>query len=408
MQTLGPFEPQPHLAVAVSGGPDSRALALLAAHWAQARQGRITALVIDHGLRPESADEMRQTLAWLHALLLPAEGLRVEVAPGNRQAQARTARYGALTGWCREQGVLHLLLGHHRDDQQETFWQRLARGSGVEGLSGMSALAYRREVRLLRPLLGLSKAELVDFLTQAGHAWITDLSNASEAYQRNRLRRIMPLLEAEGLIPERLEATTQRLGRTAAYVRQQTARFLAMHGGLSEAGYGWMETTAWRAAAPEIAERALRAMLASVRGRDAMPRFEEVARLAEAMRLADFRGTTLHGCRVIPHAASGRCYVLRELEAAPLALCPATQRWDARYEAQGPEGYLLRALGAEGLKQLCTEGFCVPKEFPAALLHRLPSVWQLERCVAVPHIGYGASFADTGVSVRFAPRKALC
>lgn len=409
MELLGPFEPQPHLALSVSGGPDSRALALLSVQWAQAHRARVTALVVDHSLRPESRQEAVDTRHWLQSLPVACEVLHVEVATqGNLQTNARNARYDALTAWCKTHGVLHLLLGHHLDDQQETFLQRLARGSGVEGLSSMATCAYREDVRLLRPLLGITKAQLVDFLTENNVPWITDASNASEAYQRNRLRRATPLLEAEGLTPERVMATRQRLGRTASYIQQQQAIFLARYAGLSIAGYGWIETGAWCAAHPEVADRALRAVLTSVRGRDTVPRFEEVARLADAMRADDFRGATLHGCRVISHLSSACFYILREAEAAQIDLRSQPQRWDARFDVSGPTYYRLRCLASDGLKQLRTEGFSVPERFPVALLHRLPSLWQLERCVAVPHIQYGAALGDTGICLRFAPRKPLC
>nr|WP_083901585.1 tRNA lysidine(34) synthetase TilS [Azospirillum sp. B4] len=122
MAPLGPFETAPVLAVGVSGGRDSLALTLLAHRWAQARGGRIQAFTVDHALRPESAAEAAQVARWLaargidHAILTwegpkPATGL---------QAAARQARYALLAAACRERGILHLCLAHHREDQAET------------------------------------------------------------------------------------------------------------------------------------------------------------------------------------------------------------------------------------------------------------------------------------------------
>ena len=114
MQPLGPFEPAPRIAVAVSGGPDSLALCLLAERWARARGGTVAALTVDHGLRPESGAEAAQVKRWLAARAIAQRTLRWTSAPrsGATQAEARAARFALLTGWCRRAGVFHLLLGH--------------------------------------------------------------------------------------------------------------------------------------------------------------------------------------------------------------------------------------------------------------------------------------------------------
>src|SRR5712692_9076186 len=132
MAGLGPFEARPRLAVAVSGGPDSLALAILCHRWAAARGGEAFALSVDHRLRPESAAEVRQVRRWLRALGIPHHVL-VWKRPGARpssalQAAARAARYGLLAQWCSRRGVLHLALAHHAGDQAETVLMRLARG----------------------------------------------------------------------------------------------------------------------------------------------------------------------------------------------------------------------------------------------------------------------------------------
>ena len=164
MARFGPFEPKPRLAVAVSGGADSLALALLADRWARAQGGRITAVTVDHALRPEAAAEARQVGRWLKAAKIrhvtlrwtppaPLKKLAGGTRPANLQSAARDARYQLLTGWCRDHAVLHLLLAHHRDDQAETLLLRLARGSGLDGLAAMAPLVERASLRLLRPLL---------------------------------------------------------------------------------------------------------------------------------------------------------------------------------------------------------------------------------------------------------------
>jgi tRNA(Ile)-lysidine synthase len=408
---MRPFEASPHLAVAVSGGSDSRALVLLAHRWVQEQGGSVTALVVDHGVRPESLGEAEATCQWLQDKGIQAVLLPVTVSPqGNRQQNARHARYDAMTQWCRSNGVLHLLFGHHHDDQLETLLQRLIRGSGVDGLSAMAPVSYRADIRILRPLLGMSKNKLQAFLRDMNERWIEDASNASAAFLRNRLRSLTPVLAEEGLLPERLRETTLRLARTRHFIQQETAQFLARFGGLHPAGFGWLNATTLHEAPMEIGLRGLRQMLATVRGKDAMPRYHEVHRLYEAMREAGFAGATLHGCRVLPAPRLHRVFILREQHAQEERL-PHDQdgRWDERFRVHASQtGLSLATLGAKGLKQVRQNMPNLSENLPAALLHALPSLWQLERCVSVPHIDYGAQRAETGVLLRFAPRKPLC
>ena len=172
IEALGPFEQRPRLAVAVSGGPDSLCLCLLAAGWAAARGGAVSALIVDHGLRPEAAAEARQVAAWLRARRIDHHVLRwagAKPATGI-QAAAREARYRLLGDWCRAAGVLHLLLGHHLDDQAETVALRQARQSGAEGLAGMAAVRELAGLRLLRPFLTVPKTRLLATLEGAGPA----------------------------------------------------------------------------------------------------------------------------------------------------------------------------------------------------------------------------------------------
>src|SRR5439155_24846109 len=122
LDAIGGFEARPLIAVAVSGGPDSMALAILADRWAQQRGGQAWALTIDHRLRPESAAETRMAGDWLAARAIPHEvlvGRGAKPASGIQEA-ARAARYRLLAAWCRERGCLHLLTAHHREDQAET------------------------------------------------------------------------------------------------------------------------------------------------------------------------------------------------------------------------------------------------------------------------------------------------
>lgn len=190
MAPFGPFERQPVIAVAVSGGRDSLALGLLAEAWARERGGRVVGLIVDHGLRPESAAEAATTEMTLREHGCEADILRwSDPKPGSGlQQAARAARYRLLRQACRRRGILHLLVAHHADDQAETVTMRALRLSGPDGLAGMSAVVELPEVRLLRPLLGVARARLEATLIALGVPWLDDPSNIDLRFERARLR----------------------------------------------------------------------------------------------------------------------------------------------------------------------------------------------------------------------------
>ncbi|MDE2619365.1 MAG: tRNA lysidine(34) synthetase TilS [Sphingomonadales bacterium] len=175
------------LALAVSGGPDSLALLLLA-H--AARPGDVEAATVDHGLRPAAAAEAATVGAICAALGVPHRTLTVTVPPGNVQSAARAARYAALAGWMADHGLAALLTAHHADDQAETLLLRLNRASGVAGLAGVRAngLVPGSRLPLLRPLLGWRRAELGAVVAAAGLTAADDPSNTDPRFDRARLR----------------------------------------------------------------------------------------------------------------------------------------------------------------------------------------------------------------------------
>lgn len=180
------------LGVAVSGGPDSMALLLLAA---AARPGKIEAATVDHGLRPESAAEARLVHELCTKLGVRHETLRVDVPPaGNLQAAARASRYEALGSWLWDRQLAALATAHHLDDQAETLLMRLNRGSGVAGLAGVRAsgrIPTQDGGRLVRPLLAWHRAELQAICDAAGVQAVADPSNLDPRFDRARLRQAL-------------------------------------------------------------------------------------------------------------------------------------------------------------------------------------------------------------------------
>ena len=196
--------PGQRLAVGTSGGVDStvllRALCVLGFE--------AVAVYVHHGLRAEADDEAAFVAAMAQEAGAEALVVRAPVGPGNRQGEARRARYAALADAARQSSCAVVAVGHTATDQAETVLMALVRGAGLRGLSGMAprrrlgaALAGEKggALSLVRPLLWATRAEVEAEARARGWAWRDDASNATDAYRRNRLRHhVLPLLDAEG------------------------------------------------------------------------------------------------------------------------------------------------------------------------------------------------------------------
>jgi tRNA(Ile)-lysidine synthase len=419
MAAVGPFEPCPTLAVAVSGGADSLALALLADRWARARSGGIVALTVDHRLRPESAAEAAQVGAWLEV-----RGIRHEILVWegpypihDLQAAARAARYRLLGDWCRRAGTLHLLTAHHQDDQAETLILRLGRGSGLAGLAGMAPIVEDGHYRLVRPLLPVPATRLRTTLTALDQVWVEDPSNRNPAFARVRVRAQMPTGLAEaGLTPRRLAETSRHLARARTVLEQLVERALAAGVALHPAGFALVDPRPLAAAPEEIGLRALASVIATIGGEEFPPRFDRLERAAAALYGDGLGGgRTLGGCRILPWR--GRVLVLRELAAVepsmPLPEAGGTLEWDHRFLIEVPAGcmqggFRVAALGVEGAARMrgIVEAPGTPY-LPSSVRPSLPALWREGTLVGVPHLGWMRAGAEIGAAIRFRPTRSL-
>lgn len=184
-------------AIGVSGGADSVALLTLAVARADLR---CHAVHLDHETRgDESAGDARFVQELCASIGVPCTvETRSAVQatfdgelPRNTSARYRAVRHHLFRTVCAEAGLSGVLLAHHADDQAETIFQRLLRGSGPAGLTGMRTRSSVKGLTIIRPLLGVPGRMLRDYLRAAGRSWREDASNASPAYQRNRVRGLL-------------------------------------------------------------------------------------------------------------------------------------------------------------------------------------------------------------------------
>lgn len=415
---LAPFESAPTLCIAVSGGADSMALTLLAHHWASKRHGKIIALTVDHRLRSESRREAEQVHAWLTQRNIEHHILTwdFEVEETNTQASARAARYQLLTDWCITHGILHLLTAHHQDDQAETILQRLARGSGLEGLCGISPLSYVNGTRLLRPLLSVPKAMLKTYLKQSNQPWVEDPSNADTHYDRNKLRVALHTLEDAETLSARVNTSVTILQdhKTLWHHLLTNAAIVSTH--IYPEGYAEIHLVKLASYDDIIRTQLFKRVIMVVSGATTPPRQENIQQHMPLLQLKTPDTTrTLHGC--ILHKNGNYMRISREPAAlqGPIPAISGISRWDSRfnlyYEAsdEGTDTSLTwRALGADGLRLWKEQSNSNILPYPASVMVTFPALWMLDTLLAIPHIRWVAqSQVKSTHHVTFRPKRTL-
>ena len=390
MRRLGPFEPSPALAAAVSGGADSMALAILSRDWAAERGGSSRAFVVDHGLRRESSDEARMTVVRLSQLGIPASVLTLkDLTHGSALAKrARVMRYLALTRACRDIGVLHLLLGHHIADQAETLAMRVLQGSMTNGLAAMPALSETTGVRLIRPLLAIEPSLLRRFLEARDVGWIEDPSNHDVRATRNRMRHRLGGDWQRGM---ELPRALSRAGELRSHEEMRDATELAVRATIRPEGFAVLSPG-------RISVGALRRLLRAIGGQAYAPSEGQVYELA-----AQPGPATVAGVRIMHAGRLGPGLLLVREEAAvmqPLDALPGGL-WDNRFRLFSKtalaSGAMIGKLGDDAAR------FRRVSDLPSVVLRTLPAIRLGKVLGAVPHLGYAVGENDTAMTIMFAP-----
>lgn len=418
MNILGPWEPAPRLAAGVSGGADSTALALLASDWVRRRGGSLLALIVDHGLRPDSGAEAAVTTKRMAANAIPARVLRIQgLAHGAGLAErARDARYKVLARACMEADILHLLTGHHAADQAETLMIRALGGSASRGLAGMAALTETARLRLVRPLLTIPPGDLRQFLGTRGVDWVEDPSNASRTALRSRMRILRGDPGGTGAGTAALSAAAGSAGISRAAQDARIAGVLARRAVIRPEGFALLS-------ALPIDPDALGALMGLVSGTPYGPPPARVAALAR-----DLVPTTLGGVRLLPAGRFGRGLINQCDHSASNALCgegPSSARalmmvreerrmappvparigqiWDGRFRIAAADGLPPDAtIGSVGDDAARLRRF---SPLPGVVLRTLPAIRTRNSLVMVPHLVYPDLITCLTVRLVFEPAR---
>jgi tRNA(Ile)-lysidine synthase len=403
------------VAIGVSGGGDSMALALLAADFFKS----VTFLSVDHGLRAEAASETKQVKAWLadtsgtHVILTHAG-----VTPSSEGIQdwARHLRYALMEGWCKENGVEALFLAHHQGDQAETVLMRLMRGSGVDGLSGMrevsSSLIEPEGPNLYRPLLEVPKAQLLDYLNSKNQPWIEDPSNKNERFKRIQAREwLNGLPDSEQLIP-RFSETASRFGRVKDLLDKLVDD--AIKGGVdqNDNGTACFKKETLANLNEELGLRLLSRLVRAIGGNEYPARMEKLLRLYNAILSDGFTAATLGGVQFLNNKSA--ILAFREVAdcEGKVELKPhQTTFWDGRFlatlEGKQKGNYHIGALEQKGWEQLIK---IKPEVKESTLPHiarlSLATIWVKNEVIAVPSLDF-LKEGGVSLSLRFRPRNPL-
>ncbi len=413
---LAPLAGMPAVALAVSGGADSTCLLWLAADWLKRRRAAdapapdIVVFTVDHGLRPEACAEAEAVLSLCSRLGLPAELLTWSPPSDltNLQAEARRARYALLGAAMARRGIEALATAHHRDDQIETFLDRLTRGSGVHGLSAMrpDAADGPGGLRILRPFLSVPGGRLRATLAVAGIAHSDDPSNENPKFKRVRLRRLMASLGNEGLDPDRLLATVQRMASAAEALDAWGSQVLKQHFFQHPAGPGRLARSALATLPAEVRLRLLQRVLGHIGGEDYPPRFERLERLDTVLFSSGTSRQTLARCVIAADPVSIAFWREpgRQSSEAVDIQPGGSLLWDGRFRLSlsaaadalhiGPAGGLLSGLDRD-----------LRAGFPAEAFVRSPVLVSASAADDTPAVVPGFSPLPSGVSLAHLPLR---
>jgi tRNA(Ile)-lysidine synthase len=368
-----------HVAVAVSGGSDSMALLRLCGSLALVHGTSLTALTVDHGLRPESEAEADRVGRWSAAAGIEHVKLRWQ---GNKpatglQAAAREARYDLLAGWCAGNGLDAIFTGHTLDDQAETVVMRSRRSQSPHSLASIWPEMVWQGVPVVRPLIGVTRTVLRQYLQAIGQPWIDDPSNENEKFERVRVRR---MLASTGI-----EALANRAATAQSQVRALTAQgedWLSKFADQSSLGFLALDRDKFAELTLLVRCEVLRRALAYVSPSTRVP-LADVERLAQWVVQPEFGGQQRRTLAGTLFAKRQRhILVAREwARISSLGIVPESGRlpWDGRFGITAPPGSHVEPAGKN-------TAFARPKEIPTYIFAGLPVVTVEGRKPVLPHL----------------------
>lgn len=371
-------------AIAVSGGSDSLALSVLAKLYSLENDNHFVALIIDHKLRKESANEAKKTYKDLTKNKIKAKILTYqgEKFSSNIQKKARDLRYDLFEKYCKKNKIKFLIIAHHQDDLIENFYIRLIRGSGIKGLTSLQNIfEYNKNFYLLRPLLNFNKEELSVITKNSYSSWIEDPSNQNNKFLRVRIRKMQKKLQKEGFDPKRIIKTIENLNTAKDslefYIFKSEKKYLKFH----KEGYAILKSSIFKNEAQEVIFRVIIKAIHFVSGEYYPPRSDSLKNLIKNLSSKIFKSSTLGGC-LIEKNKNVISFFREDRNIAVEILNKKKQKknWDDRFlvynNSDIQQKFFVKKLGNNGIEYLKKNKFNDYRNvIPAHAKKTLPSFW---------------------------------
>ncbi|WP_247716857.1 tRNA lysidine(34) synthetase TilS [Gymnodinialimonas ceratoperidinii] len=379
---LGPDFPS-KIALAVSGGGDSMTMLALAHEWSRSFGVALHVVTVDHGLRPESRAEAALVAEECATLGHPHSVLNWQWdGQGNLQDAARRARLRLIGDWRGK--IAHVLLAHTQDDQAETLLMRLARGSGVEGLSAMAPTRDMGGWQIVRPLLSERRATLRHHIDVLKVPYVDDPTNEDDSYERVRMRKAISALDLDVTV---LSDTADRMARAREALAARAADVARTCVTETEFGELLIDRDRFATVERDTQLRLLAAAVQWITGASYRPRAKALDLLLD--RALGGAGGTLQGAEL---RVTKMCLqILREFSPLQhvLQAAPEARLWDGRWRiiGTGLDGANVRALGPEGWAQMPKE--TVSKGLSHSVAVTLPALFKDGELVGFAPASYG-------------------
>ena len=385
--------PEGDVGVAVSGGSDSLALLHLGADWAQKNRRTLKVATIDHRLRPESIAESQYVKKISTRLSIEHTTLTwLEKPSGNIQKLARDARHRLLQNWSTEKNLSVVLLGHTLEDNAETIMIRLIRGSGVDGLVGISQYKKINNLVIFRPLLQIKREELRTYLIDKKISWIDDPSNFDERFQRVKVRKLMPHLADLGLTISKINGFAEHMKRVKVALDSEVINFAISN--VEQKFWGDLEIRqdAFIELPNEFQLRLLSLSLRWISGNFYRPRFKSLKILLDLIiKHQSIAGFTLMGCLV--KCRRRKIVFTREFSAIPKRqkICKTTfvwdKKWNVRVDKSKINHFMVGPLGKDGVSQIKKENIV---DIPFYALNSSIALFENGDVKCVPMLSFGS------------------
>ena len=288
------------LAVAVSGGPDSLALAYLTKCYSLKNKIKVKYFIVNHKLRKEATSEAEIVKKILRKIDIQCTVLNWngKKPSKNIQATARDKRYSLLANECKKNNIKYLLLGHHLNDFFENFLIRIVRGSGLNGLISLGKnTKYRgQDLNVIRPLLNLEKKDLLYVSKEVFSFFVKDPSNTNEDYKRTRIRNLLHSLEKEGLDVKKLKLTINNLKDSDESIKFYVDKNLKKNTFFSNKNNTYILNYNFFEQSHEIIFRSLTNIIQRVGKKYYPVRGKSINELIEKINKKSFNKVTLGGC----------------------------------------------------------------------------------------------------------------